>query len=688
MSSLIILGDTSGSISLVAPITGPDEVIDLTDIVSLSTLSAQTGAELIGSTPTGTVSSTTVQAAIAELDTEKASTSLLASGLSLKTNISDLSSATGSTLVGFKQTGTGSVTRTVGTKLNDNVSAKDFGIVGDGVTDDSVALQNSAVRSNTVLVQNNVYAPNTQIAALADATFRGNGNLLASVYHKAAIPESSTSDTFVSKDIVAAKHLKQLNSIQTPTVVLIGDSITTYYANSIGRSDMLTEVLRTILENQFGTINFYNRGIGGMQFSNLFTTQYQTYIPWYQGFSTTTWLDMVKNLSPDLVVMSFGMNDGANISAVSLKAAIDEMQSWTKVPSIVMATNLVPSPASIDFPDGQTGQESRDKSAGLIRTYAKFRNVGLLDVHRKHCMVRDGYDPVSSILTKGDTISATTVSGKKYCYGSKKVIDFKARLQFNSITLSGGVNYLTVKTGSGANDYLKITRPDSTSLVFAMYAGGIDSLAVLSTTITRTWIEGTVYHFVVERSNDQIVVYNDTDVRQGTYNAPIFTTKLVSLGSEYIPVVQDNAATVLTAVDYSYSEQRVNVPSVINSLLWGNGVVPIDTHGGSGYNHPGGFAASHIYRPLISGVTWTLLDTLYLPSTSQNYLAGNLSIGGAIAGTGTMLDVQSTTAGVRFPNMTTTQKNAITPALGTVIYDTTLNKLCVYVGSWQTITSV
>jgi len=122
--------------------------------------------------------------------------------------------------------------------------------------------------------------------------------------------------------------------------------------------------------------------------------------------------------------------------------------------------------------------------------------------------------------------------------------------------------------------------------------------------------------------------------------------------------------------------------------LWGNGVVPIDTHGGSGYNHPGGFAASHIYRPLISGVTWTLLDTLYLPSTSQNYLAGNLSIGGAIAGTGTMLDVQSTTAGVRFPNMTTTQKNAITPALGTVIYDTTLNKLCVYVGSWQTITSV
>ena len=45
-----------------------------------------------------------------------------------------------------------------------------------------------------------------------------------------------------------------------------------------------------------------------------------------------------------------------------------------------------------------------------------------------------------------------------------------------------------------------------------------------------------------------------------------------------------------------------------------------------------------------------------------------------------------------FPSYTTTQKNALTTALvvaaGTVIFDTTLGKLCVYTGSaWQTITS-
>lgn len=68
--------------------------------------------------------------------------------------------------------------------------------------------------------------------------------------------------------------------------------------------------------------------------------------------------------------------------------------------------------------------------------------------------------------------------------------------------------------------------------------------------------------------------------------------------------------------------------------------------------------------------------------------AGNVGIGATAAATA-LLDVQSTTKGVRFPNMTTAQKNAITPSAGTVIFDTTLSKLCVYSGAaWQTITSV
>jgi hypothetical protein len=51
--------------------------------------------------------------------------------------------------------------------------------------------------------------------------------------------------------------------------------------------------------------------------------------------------------------------------------------------------------------------------------------------------------------------------------------------------------------------------------------------------------------------------------------------------------------------------------------------------------------------------------------------------------------IDSTTKGFLPPRMTTAQKNLIlTPAAGLVVYDTTLNKLCVFTTAWQTITSV
>lgn len=61
---------------------------------------------------------------------------------------------------------------------------------------------------------------------------------------------------------------------------------------------------------------------------------------------------------------------------------------------------------------------------------------------------------------------------------------------------------------------------------------------------------------------------------------------------------------------------------------------------------------------------------------------GNVGIGTATPAASAILDAQSTTKGVRFPNMTTTQKTAIaTPATGLVVYDTTVSKLNVYTGS-------
>jgi hypothetical protein len=67
---------------------------------------------------------------------------------------------------------------------------------------------------------------------------------------------------------------------------------------------------------------------------------------------------------------------------------------------------------------------------------------------------------------------------------------------------------------------------------------------------------------------------------------------------------------------------------------------------------------------------------------------GKVAIGTNAPAVSSALDVTSTTKGVLFPRMTTTQKNSITsPTAGLVVFDTTLGKLCVYTTAWQTISS-
>jgi hypothetical protein len=80
----------------------------------------------------------------------------------------------------------------------------------------------------------------------------------------------------------------------------------------------------------------------------------------------------------------------------------------------------------------------------------------------------------------------------------------------------------------------------------------------------------------------------------------------------------------------------------------------------------------------------------YINGTEQMRLnSTGLGIGTSSPAASAILDAQSTTKGVRMPNMTTTQKSAIaSPAAGLIVFDTTLAKLCVYSGAaWQTITS-
>lgn len=71
--------------------------------------------------------------------------------------IAKLLSSTGSAIIGFIQSGTGAVARTAQAKMRDFVSVRDFGAIGDGVTDDTGAFNAAIATGRNLYVPSGTY---------------------------------------------------------------------------------------------------------------------------------------------------------------------------------------------------------------------------------------------------------------------------------------------------------------------------------------------------------------------------------------------------------------------------------------------------------------------------------------------------------------------------------------------------
>jgi hypothetical protein len=141
-------------------------------------------AAQIINTPTGTIAATNVQTAINEI-------------------VTDLSASSGSSLVGYLPAGTGATATTAQTKLRERVSVKDFGAVGNGVANDTAAIQAAVTAAG--LLQKAVFFPggtyninaSINMPVFAEAGRQGTVPLIGENSYESVVAHSGTAEAFI-----------------------------------------------------------------------------------------------------------------------------------------------------------------------------------------------------------------------------------------------------------------------------------------------------------------------------------------------------------------------------------------------------------------------------------------------------------------------------------------------------------
>lgn len=429
--------------------------------------------------------------------------------------------------------------------------------------------------------------------------------------------------TVARDDLIPELHLKRFLSKTNPVVVMVGDSIGTDTADTIGRTESLWSLLREKLTHAYPnkTITFVNRAIGGETYFTAVGLPVG-FPAWYTDHARA-WPLYVGDLSPDLVVFNFGMND-ENAFQSSTLYNYENLLSNAGVfpagkPDVIYCSNLTPSLVStIANTNTKAAQDGRHFVAGYTRSWARSKGYGLLDFHRAGSIVKDGFDPTVTSLKRIGSVAPVSgaVTAPVACTDFKWVLSVSTLTAAQPLAVKLAAEEVTDSAGRGAFAVLSVN--GSGKIVVDLYdrpgniyAGLVGAVTAPAGAFTLT-VEKKQQTLIILVNEQEVVSYNQLRVH----------------GKDFAPRAGD--ATYqggnITAATFFAGEYKRCLPALTNTELWGESTTDVSMklpYGGNGVNHLSSRGVAAIFKPVLDGSgVGSVLPTVTVQSADVAFANG------------------------------------------------------------------
>jgi hypothetical protein len=469
----------------------------------------------------------------------------------------------------------------------DDIRAWAPGIAQDGVTDVSAMIAEAhaaadAAGLDTLYFEASYNAPGLLYAGNTHFRTRSGKGRLVGAYRKRVLP-ANLPGLEPLEDMVPARHLRRfLAAIESATPS--SPAIVAYMMDSwghpnqrVGLASQFEHLLRRALRTQFGDLRnrlvVVNRAIGGTTWDDAAGVPGSTTVTWARD-PALPWLPYVTNLNltdiglgasvaPHLAILGFGMNHGAPANAATLtnmRTVIEAFTTLSPRPDIVLIAGAPPSTMH-PTRGAKAGLEARLSMAGLVRSEAAMRDLGLIDWGRQLGALHWGTDERLTYFRRIVTAAATTWP---YTWPAETV-DFagswSAPGQTTTFWSTGGALECTLSSVPG--NRLVLERDGASGNVALTVFAGTDMVSVprFVSSVAAATGAATPSLEICAQGPHLMVAFRNTLIWDGPVHRG---------GGQHAPVIGFTGGTIALTADFvAVSDHTLVEPSMTAAALWG-----------------------------------------------------------------------------------------------------------------------